>query len=112
VEHPLCDQIAFGLAPIGHLLLQTRGESKNPAGDKYIEFHAGRDASTGYRSFARKAPASASAAANSLLGGLCARRRGTSPDVLNDLPTAIWLMFEDDYVAAFVGNLSARGDGG
>jgi hypothetical protein len=32
--------------------------------------------------------------------------------VLNDLPPAILLAFEDDYVAAFGGDFSAAGDGG
>ena len=31
--------------------------------------------------------------------------------MLNDLPTAVWLAFEDDYVAAFGGDLSSGGDG-
>ena len=44
--------------------------------------------------------------------GLCARWRSTRPDVLNDLPTAVWLAFEDDDVAAFGGDFSARGNGG
>ena len=46
------------------------------------------------------------------MAGLCARWRGAGPDVLNDLPTAVWLAFEDDYVAAFGGDFSAGGDGG
>ena len=46
------------------------------------------------------------------LVGLCARWRGTGPDVLNDLPTSVWLALEDDYVAAFGGDFSAGGDGG
>jgi hypothetical protein len=32
--------------------------------------------------------------------------------VLNDFPTSGRLAFEDDYVAAFGGDFSARGDGG
>lgn len=48
----------------------------------------------------------------SLSEALCARWRGTGPDVLNDLPTAVGLAFEDDYVAAFGSDLSAVGDGG
>jgi hypothetical protein len=45
-------------------------------------------------------------------GSLCARWRGTGPDVLNDLPAAVWLAFEDDDVAAFGGDFSSGGDGG
>jgi len=41
-----------------------------------------------------------------------ARRRGAGPDVLNDLPTAVWLALEDDDVAAFGGESSAGGDSG
>src|ERR1700731_3595193 len=48
----------------------------------------------------------------SVLRCLCAWWRGASPDVLNDLPTAVRLAFEDDYVAAFGGDFSAGGDGG
>ncbi len=47
-----------------------------------------------------------------LMNGLCAGWRGTSPDVLNNFPTAVWLAFEDDYVAAFGGDFGAGGDGG
>jgi len=46
------------------------------------------------------------------MGGLRARWRGTGPDVLNDLPTAVWLAPEDDDVAAFGANFSPGGDGG
>jgi hypothetical protein len=46
------------------------------------------------------------------LHDLCARWRGTGPDVLNNLPNAVWLAFEDDYVAAFGSELSAGSDGG
>src|SRR5260370_11662098 len=46
-----------------------------------------------------------------LIGGLCAGWRGTGPDVLSDLPTAVWLAFEDDYVAAFGGDFSSGSDG-
>ena len=46
------------------------------------------------------------------MNGLCAWWRATGPDVLNDLPTAVWLAFEDNDVAAFGGDFSARGDGG
>src|SRR5713101_8160744 len=42
--------------------------------------------------------------------GLCAGWRGTGPDVLNDLPTAVWLAFEDNYVAAFGGDFSSGSD--
>jgi hypothetical protein len=45
-------------------------------------------------------------------GGLCARWRRAGPNVLNDLPTAVWLALKDDYVAAFGGDLSSGGDGG
>lgn len=45
-----------------------------------------------------------------LLRSLCARRRGTGKDLLNDLPTAVWMAFENDYVAAFGGYFSAGGD--
>ena len=48
----------------------------------------------------------------SSLKDLCARWRRTGPDALNDLPTAVGLAFEDDYVAAFGSDLSAVGDGG
>ena len=58
-----------------------------------------------------KRPLQKAAATKSLMGGLCARWRGTGPDVLNDLPTAVWLAFEDDYVAAFGGDFSAGGEG-
>src|ERR1700722_10412557 len=40
----------------------------------------------------------------------CARWWRAHPGVLNDLPTAVVLAFEDDYVAAFGGNFSSRGD--
>jgi hypothetical protein len=60
----------------------------------------------------KQAPHSKAAATKSLMAGLCAGWRRTGPDVLNDLPTAVWLTFEDDYVAAFGGDFSARGDGG
>jgi len=46
------------------------------------------------------------------MGGLCAGWRGTGPDVLNDLPAAVWLVFEDEYVAAFGGDSSPAGNGG
>jgi len=59
-----------------------------------------------------KRPLQKAAGTKPLMGGLCSRWRGTSPDVLNDLPTAVWLAFEDDYVAAFGGDFSAGGDGG
>ena len=36
----------------------------------------------------------------SLSEALCARWRGTGPDVLNDLPTAVGLAFEDDYLTS------------
>lgn len=54
----------------------------------------------------------AMAVTKALIGGLCARWRGAGPDVLNDLPTAVWLAFEDDYVATFGRDFSAGGDGG
>ena len=44
--------------------------------------------------------------------GLCARWRGTREGLLNDLPTAVWLASEDDYVAAFGGDFSSGGDCG
>ena len=46
------------------------------------------------------------------LKALCARWRRTGPDLLNDLPTAVGLAFEDDYVAAFGSDLGVVGDGG
>jgi hypothetical protein len=60
----------------------------------------------------QRRPLKKAAAAKSLMGRLCAGRRGTGPDVLNDSPTAVRLAFEDDYVAAFGGDFSAGGDGG
>ena len=59
-----------------------------------------------------KRPLQKAAATKSWTGGSRAGWRGTGPDVLNDLPTAFWLAFEDDYVAAFGGDFSAGGDGG
>jgi hypothetical protein len=44
--------------------------------------------------------------------GLGARWRGTGPDLLSDLPTAVWLAFKNDDVAAFGFDLSAGGHGG
>ncbi len=46
------------------------------------------------------------------MAGSGARWRRTGPYVLNDLPTAVWLAFEDDDIAAFGGDFSAGGDGG
>src|ERR1700722_5488529 len=46
------------------------------------------------------------------LGPLCARWRCTHPGVLNNLPTAVVLAFEDHYVAAFGGNFSPGSDCG
>ena len=57
-------------------------------------------------SLARKA-----AATKLVMGSLCARWRGAGPDLLNNLPTAVWLAFKDEYVAAFGRDSSAGGDG-
>jgi hypothetical protein len=45
------------------------------------------------------------------MAGLYARWRGACKDLLNDLPTPVWLALEDDYVAAFGIDFSARSDG-
>ena len=42
----------------------------------------------------------------------CARWRGAHPGVLNDLPTAAGLAFEDHYVAAFGRNFGPGSDSG
>ena len=42
--------------------------------------------------------------------GLCASWRGAGPDLLNNLPTAVWLAFKDEYVTAFGRDFSAGGD--
>jgi hypothetical protein len=44
--------------------------------------------------------------------GLRASWRDAREDLLNDLPTAVRLTFEDDYVAAFGSDFSAGCDGG
>jgi len=63
------------------------------------------------RSQREKRPLQKAATTKSLMDGLCPRWRGTGPDVLNDLPTAVWLALENDYVAAFGGDLGAGGEG-
>ena len=45
-------------------------------------------------------------------GGLCARWRDAGENLLDDLPIAVWLAFEDDEVAAFRGDFSSGGDVG
>ena len=52
------------------------------------------------------------AATESLMSRLRARWRGTGPDLLNDLPPAVWLALEDNNVAAFGGDFSTGGDDG
>jgi hypothetical protein len=51
-------------------------------------------------------------ATKSSMGGLRARWRGAGKHMLNDLPAAVWLAFEDDDVASFGGDFSAGGDDG
>jgi hypothetical protein len=52
-----------------------------------------------------------SPAIQTLAASLCASGRYACPDLLNDLPTAVWLPFEDDDVAAFGSDAGASGDG-
>lgn len=61
--------------------------------------------------FRDKRPLQIAAATNWLMGGSGARRRDAGPDLLNDLPATVWLMFEDDDVAAFAGDSGSGGDG-
>ena len=49
--------------------------------------------------------------AREIVGGRSrARWRRTRPDVLNDLPAAVWLAFVDDDVAAFGGDFRSARD--
>jgi len=59
-----------------------------------------------------KRPLQKAGVTKSPMVGSCARWRGPGPDVLNNLPTAVWLASEDDNVAAFGSDFSACGYGG
>lgn len=52
-----------------------------------------------------------SPANQTLAASLCSSGRHARPDLLNDLPTAVWLMLEDHNVTAFVSDAGASGDG-